>query len=421
MSTTRIKKRIERDKIRRAEKNRKFMEPYDDFDNVITYQNYYKALQSCNKSVGYKLSVQEFNQSAITEIHKIIGTIKNGELPALSQLRKVTIRERGKERVITPIRIGDRITQKVICNNCLTDSIQRHLIYDNGASTKGKGTGFVLNRLDHMLRKAVKQYGSEFYVLKYDFKGFFDNIPHWLCNEILSETFTDRRIPEFMMDIIKSYPLYEAAHIEDPEKRNAAIESLLSDSGKGLCLGSQISQTMALVVPNALDHFIKDEKHMKYYVRYMDDGIILSDNKDELWELLAEMREIVEGLGLRFNDKKTYITKSTKGFTFMKIRHYISKENGKVVKKLDHDGVARMRRKLKSFRLLVDSGKMSLDDVYTAMQSWLDHAKLAYSYKTVKNMLKLYDKLFDGYKITRHWKHKQACSSRRTKKTHGGV
>jgi hypothetical protein len=43
---------------------------------------------------------------------------------------------------------------------------------------------------------------------------------------------------------------------------------------------------------------------------------------------------------------------------------------------------------------------MTLDDVYNSMQSWLDHAKIANSYTTVKNMLKLYDDLFDGYKIT---------------------
>ena len=60
-----------------------------------------------------------------------------------------------------------------------------------------------------------------------------------------------------------------------------------------------------------------------------------------------------------------------------------------------------MRRKLKKFKIKVDNGVMELDDVYNSMQSWLSHAKLAQSYHTVKSMLKLYDELFGGYKITK--------------------
>ena len=84
-------------------------------------------------------------------VDEIIGTIESGKIPALSQVKKVPIKERGKERIITPIKIDDRITQKVVCDNSLVDSIQRDLIYDNGASTKGKGTNFARNRIYEMM------------------------------------------------------------------------------------------------------------------------------------------------------------------------------------------------------------------------------------------------------------------------------
>ena len=259
MSTKRIRKRIERDKLRRSEKNNAFMNKYDNFDNIITYQNYYQSLENCNKGVGYKRSVQEFNQNAITQIHEIIGTIESGQIPALSKVKKVLIRERGKERIITPIRIDDRITQKVVCDNCLVDSVQRHLIYDNGASTKGKGTNFARNRIYEMMNRAVQQYGSDFYVLKFDFKSFFDSIPHQTCIDILNETFKDKRVAGFVVGIIKSYPLREAKSIENPGERDKAEKFVKNNLGKGICLGSQISQVMALAVPNELDHFIKDK------------------------------------------------------------------------------------------------------------------------------------------------------------------
>lgn len=64
-----------------------------------------------------------------------------------------------------------------------------------------------------------------------------------------------------------------------------------------------------------------------------------------------------------------------------------------------------MRRKLKKFRRLVDIGRISLDDVYNSIQSWLAHSKIALSYRTKKSMLKLYNELFNGYRITKKWEH----------------
>lgn len=407
MSTTRIKKRIERDKQRRLMKNDSYMKDYDNFNGVITYQNYYKSLTNCNKGVGYKASVQEYNQNAITEVHDTIETIENGKIPKLSKIKKTIIRERGKERVITPIRIDDRITQKVICDYCLVNSVQRHLIYDNGASTKGKGTNFARKRVYYMLERAVNEYGSSFYILKFDFKSFFDSIPHQLCIDVLNEIFTDKKIVGFIIGIIKSYHLREANSIENPHERDNLVRSIKQNEGSGICLGSQISQVMALVVPNDLDHMVKDNQSVRYYVRYMDDGIIFSDDKEYLKHLLEKMEKVAKRLGLRFNPKKTYITKSTKGFTFMKVRYYVNKDTGKIIRKLDPDGITRMRRKLKKYKAKVDNGKMSLDDVYASMQSWLEHSRIAKSYHAQKNMLRLYDKLFDGYKITRFWKHQQ--------------
>lgn len=66
---------------------------------------------------------------------------------------------------------------------------------------------------------------------------------------------------------------------------------------------------MALAAPNKLDHFLKDLCGVKHYIRYMDDGIILSNDKEFLWNLYAQMKAICEELGLIFNTKKTRIVR----------------------------------------------------------------------------------------------------------------
>lgn len=78
---------------------------------------------------------------------------------------------------------------------------------------------------------------------------------------------------------------------------------------------------------------------------------------------------------------------------------------GKVIKTLTRSGTVRMRRKLKKFRGLVDRGRILMDDVFASMQSWLSHTKYARSYRTKKNMVNLYNNLFDGYRLTKKFSH----------------
>lgn len=403
----RIRARIERDKIRRKDTKRNIIGEYDNFDNVITFQNYVDALRKCNKGVGYKYSTQEFNMTAIEQIHKIIQTIESGTVPSPNRLVKVVINERGKERIITPIIYYDRITQRVLCDNALVPCIGHSLIYDNGASTKGKGVDFARKRILHHLRKAVKQYGNDFYVLVFDFKSFFDSIEHSACYDVLNITFEDDRIVSATMDIIESYPITEIKQeMPDCPERIEYINMIQENKGVGICLGSQISQVMALSVPNKVDHLVKDKWSVSGYERYMDDGVLIHKSKEFLQEVLANIIEMAKSLGLKLNLKKTRIVKAAKGFTFLKVKYFVS-NSGKIIRKLVRTGIVRMRRKLKKFKGLVDTGKMSLEDVYASMQSWLEHARIAKSYQTRKRMLKLYDKLFGGYKITRKYRHRQ--------------
>ncbi len=222
--------------------------------------------------------------------------------------------------------------------------------------------------------------------------------------KILKKYFRDKRIIGLVMAIIRSYQETEIRSIEDIDERNRQLAALKNNELSGICLGSQISQIMALVVPNVLDHYIKDKLGVKHYVRYMDDGIILSNDKEYLRMIYSEMVKIADDLGLRFNEKKTQIVKMTKGITFMKIR-YIVTPSGKLIKKLHKSGIIRMRRKLKKFKRLVSLGLMTLDDVYNSFQSWVSHSYLANSYRTRKNMIKLYNDLFDGYRVTKKYEH----------------
>ena len=223
---------------------------------------------------------------------------------------------------------------------------------------------------------------------------------------MLARYIEDKDIVEMAMEMIKSPHKAKILKIKDKKKKDEELLKLNNDEYKGICLGSQVSQIMALIVASDLDHYIKDVAKRKYYDRYMDDGDIFGKTKEELVELLEEMKKVCDALGLVLNEKKTRISKISSGFTFLKVRYRVT-DSKKIVKKMARRGITKMRQKLKKFRNKVDKHEMTLDNVYDSFQSWLEHSKIANSYNTVKSMLRLYIELFDGYRITKAWKNKQ--------------
>lgn len=387
-------------------------------ESVITYSNYFNALMECNKDVNYKYSVQSYDNACMFSICETINTILDGKIPEIRDVHNVVIRERGKERIITPIEIGDRITQKVLCDNLLVPLIMPHLIFDNGASLKGKGTNFARKRVNKFIEQAKRMWGADnLYALTFDFKGYFDNIPHEQCYRVLDKYIEDKRLVDLIIGIIESYKLKDIQAIEDAEERAERLRILRAHKDIGICLGSQISQIMAVAVPNDFDHYIKDVRGFKFYERYMDDGVIIFNDKDTLIRLKDELSDLAEKYGLHFNKKKTRVVKLTKGFTFLKIQYKVFKDSDETLKKLVRQGIVRERRKLKKFEEKVRNGEMSLDDVYANMQSWNAHSKFAKCDTTTKAMFELYDKLYGGYRMTRKYYNDNPDVKRRRKVT----
>lgn len=401
----RIQKRIERDKARRKAKKLQRSQGCTEITELFTLTNAYKSTVSCRKNVSYKASVQKYVFEFIEHNQAMVKTFQQGEILKLSRLKKETIRERGKERIILPITFQDRVPQKIICDNSLVPMIKDILIYDNCASLPNKGVHFARERLEKFLYQARKKWGNDYYVLVTDFTNYFGSIPHKTCYDVLAKVYSNNpELVELIMKIIRSYYIYEVMNNKflSQEEKKEILKDINNNEYAGICLGSQVSQMLALLVPNALDHYIKDVCGMKYYIRYMDDSVILHNDKAVLEQVYQGMKEVAEGLGLAFNEKKTRIVKITKGMRFLKINYKM--DGLKYIRTLDHNSVVRQRRKLKKMRKLVDEGNITYDNVYDSMQAWLAHSRYAtHSYHSVKSMLKLYDELFDGYKITKKY------------------
>lgn len=340
----------------------------DSFDDVFSYGHLYHSYQMSRRGVAWKASVQKYITQAPMNVYTTYIKLHNGKFKS-NGFYEFDIFERGKKRHIRSVTINERVVQRCLCDYALVPVLSRSFVYDNGACMKDKGYTFAANRLTQHLREHYRKHGAEGYVLLYDFSKFFDSVSHELVKRILRHEFMDKRILSLTEHFIDAF------------------------GDVGLGLGSQISQVLALASANQLDHYVKEVCQIKGYGRYNDDGYLIHESKEYLQKCLDGIRKICAELGITLNEKKTQIVKLSHGFTFLKIRYFLL-PSGKVVKKIHRRSVTRMRRKLKAFKMKVDAGIMSLEDVYQSWQSWRAYASNFNAYRTICSMGTLFDQLF---------------------------
>ena len=367
-SEERKEARYLRRKAKRRLRHEKLNRLYGNYEIMASFEELAKSYYECRKGVNWKLSVQKYGAKLFINTIQTHDLLMSGKYKQRSFV-EFNLNERGKIRHIKSVYITDRVVQKSFCKNCLVPMLSNSFIYDNGASIKGKGTLFAINRLTEQLRRNYRKYGAEGYILLGDFKSYFDSLEHTIIYEIVNRAFDDKRILDLLKRMVEPF------------------------GSKGLGLGSQVCQILAVSYPNKLDHAITC-KYSLPYGRYMDDFYIICKDKAQANEMLRIVRDICQELKLTLNEDKTQIVKLSHGFTFLKTRFYLTK-TGKVIKKITKKNLTHQRRKLKRLKNKVDSKEMSFEMVKTAYDSWRGYALKKNCYYSIKNMDILFLKLFN--------------------------
>lgn len=341
---------------------------FDDYATVFSYGNLYRAYRCCRRGVSWKSSVQKYIANAPLNVYQTHKRLETGRYKSPG-FYEFDLFERGKQRHIRSTVISERVVQRCLCDNALVPMLGRTFIYDNGASMKNKGYDFAVRRITQHLREHYRKHGREGYVLLFDFSKFFDRVDHTVVMAELRREFSDQRLLSLTEHFI----------------------GMFGDVGLGL--GSQISQVLALTSANRLDHLVKEELRVRAYGRYMDDGYLIHESKAFLQRCLEQIRAVCGRLGITLNRKKTQIVKLSHGFTWLKIRFFLT-ESGRIVKKIYKRSITKMRQKLKKLRRRMDAGKMKFEDIEATWQSWASYAAKFNAWHTVRNMRALYTGLF---------------------------
>lgn len=367
-SEERREARYIRRKQKREAKRAESVGKYDNLESVAEPNHLDKSVDKAAEGVKWKASVQRYKLNRIRNLSRTSNDTMNGR-----DVRKgficFDICERGKLRHIKSVRFSERVVQKSLCRYALYPIITRSLIYDNGASQKGKGTRFASDRLKTHLMRHVHRHSNNGYILLIDFKDYFGNADHEALKGIYKRLIRDDRLRNFAFQFIEAF------------------------GDRGLGLGSETSQINAIVLRSPSDHYVKEVLGIKGYACYMDDSYLIHESKEHLKECLKKLRAIYEQYGITINEKKTKICDLKHGFAFLKTRYFIT-DSGKIITRPCREAITRERRKLKRQAKLLDAGKLSFKDIRISYTSWRGSMSHRNAYWTTKRMDELFDSLF---------------------------
>lgn len=325
------------------------------YSQICEFDNIYAAYLKARRNKRYKAEVLKFS----ARLEENIIDIQNHLVWKSYQVghyKYFTVYE-PKERLIAALPFRDRVVHHALCN-IIEPIFERSMIHDSYACRIGQGVLAGVNRTTYFLRAARAAWGRV-YCLKGDIKKFFPSIDHDALKHITRKKITCPNTLDLIESIIDS-----------------------SGSGTGLPIGNLTSQLWANAYLNELDHYVKEALGIKYYIRYMDDFVILHHDKKYLHSILDEISGFLENtLKLALNGKTQVFPAGPQGIDFLGYRIW---PDYRLLRKAN---ILRNKRKFRKYQRLYVSGEIDIKEISAGIASWIAHCKHADTWRLRNKVL----------------------------------
>lgn len=296
------------------------------YKNICNINNIQNAFNEVCKNTKNKHRVENLKQYKSIYISRIHNILINKSY-TVGPYNKFIIYE-PKKREIVSQNMQDKIINHLVARYILYPAILPCLLDINVASRKNMGTSEGIRLSLNFKNKCDIKYTS-YYILKCDISKFFASIDHTILKNKIKRRIKDPDALKIVFDIIDS-----------------------NDSG--LYIGSMVNQILAIFFLNDMDHFIKNNLHIQYFVRYQDDFLLYHKSKKYLQYCKQEISKFLEKEKLYLNSK-TRIYKNTNNFLFLGRNN-----NGKYCR------YRNIKRKLKSKWKQYTEGNLKLNSIISS-------------------------------------------------------
>ncbi|MFH1425735.1 MAG: reverse transcriptase domain-containing protein [archaeon] len=336
------------------------------YDKIISFDNLILSWKKARKGKTKMRYVIKFEKSLEKNLLDLQFELKN-QFYYPQPLTTFILRD-PKTRKISKSGFRDRIVHHALVN-VIEPIFDKTFIYDSCANRTGKGNLFALKRLYCFARK-ISENGKvngifnnnqvKGHCLKADIKHYFHEVEHKILLTIIKRKITDEKIIWLINQIIKANFRIQR------EREREIIEN------KGMPLGNLTSQFFANVYLNELDYFIKHKLRAKYYIRYVDDFVILHKSREQLNIWKQEIgRFLKEKLKLSLHPQKSKTVPLSKGIDFVGFRNFYHK------RLLRKRSIRKMFSKVEEYK----NNKISKEELLSSFQGWNAYAKWANTLK----------------------------------------
>ncbi len=319
----------------------------DAWDIICSFGWLIEAHKSARKGKRYRAEIMAFTAKLEDWILAIQSGMADGSY-LLGPYRKLWVYV-PKKRLVMALPYPDRIVQWSLYQY-LNPIYDKLMIEDSYACRKGKGSHKAAARLQYWMRKVQRKPGGGYYYLKLDISKYFYRVDHGILLEILSRRIKDERLMYFIREIVNSRAEpFGLPRGKGPDE--TLPEEWLYDVG--MPIGNLTSQLFANIYLNELDQYCKHKLKARYYIRYMDDVIILAPDKQALHSWKANIEYFLNNeLALDLNNKTT-IRPVSMGVEFVGVRIWTTKM------KLRKSTVRRIKREFKKICRRLVAGSLT--------------------------------------------------------------
>lgn len=333
------------------------------WQDVISFDALHSAYLRARKGRRYSIQVMRFEadlEGNLIQLHNecVWGSYR------MAGYRSFNVYE-PKQRKITALKdFRDRVVQQAVYA-AIEPIWERRFISDSYACRINKGTHAAADKAQQMLKSCMTEHGK-IYALKADISKFFASLDHSILKSLIRKRIAESQMLSLLDMIIDSYS-----------------EPLTP--GVGQPIGNLTSQLFANIYMDELDQWMKCRKREAYYVRYMDDFVVIHPDKQHLQALLLDAQVfLADRLHLSTNHKTQIFPVSPRngrGLDFVGYHIWPHK------RRLRRSSVSRMARNIRRLSKLYASGRVDIADVKCRVVSYSNHARHGEGLPILNNIL----------------------------------
>ena len=346
------------------------METYNNlYNNIYSLENLILAWKRARKHKTKKIYIIEFEANLRNNLLKLHEELKNQTYKP-EPLVNFIVKD-PKTRKISKSAFRDRVVHHSLVR-VIEPIFEKGFIYDSCANRIGKGNLFALKRFEQFIMKISRNGKTNGwfnnnqirgYCFKADIKHYFEEVNHEILLNIIKRKITDKKVIWLTEQILE----------------NTSKSCSPPPPFKGMPLGNLTSQFFANIYLNELDYFVKHKLQAKYYIRYVDDFVILHSSHEQLkkWKIEID-RFLRDKLNLELHPQKSKIIPLSRGIDFVGFRNYW------YYRLLRKRNVRKMYSKVNDYK----HNKMSKEKLLESFQGWQAYSKWADSYKLRKSVVR---------------------------------